>query len=145
VAEKLGIPVRTVRDWPADNRNGELLDEIVPLWPNISSARQFTSDHAHEALQTLVSLMRTTKDERVRLEVTTTLLALAGVRPSNIAGDEKPKTGEQQRPAVLLNLFLGGGEDRQIRVVDGQVREVGKPVRLAGEAIRQLAEPGSGA
>lgn len=144
VADKLGVSVHTVRDWLADNRNGELLDEIVPLWPNIGSARQFASEHAQEALQTLVTLMRTTKNERVRLEATTTLLALAGVRPANVASDEKPQTGEQQRPAVLLNLFLGGGEDRQIRVVDGQVREVGKPVRLAGEVIRQISEPGSG-
>jgi hypothetical protein len=40
VAEKLGIPVRTVREWLCDNRNATLLDEIVPLWPNIGSARQ---------------------------------------------------------------------------------------------------------
>ncbi len=64
VAEKLGIPVRTVRDWLADNRNGELLDELVPLWPNIGSARQFASEHAQEALETLVSLMRSTKIPR---------------------------------------------------------------------------------
>lgn len=31
VAEKLCIPVRTVRNWLADNANDELLDEIVPL------------------------------------------------------------------------------------------------------------------
>ena len=65
------------------------------------------------------------------------LPTLAGMRPANVASDEKAPTGEQQRPAVLLNLFLGG-EDRQIRVVDGHVTDTGKPVRLAGEAIRQL-------
>ncbi len=143
VAEKLGIPVRTVRDWLSDNSNGELLDEIVPLWPNIGSARQFASEHAQEALQTLVSLMRSTKNERVRLEATTTLLALAGVRPAHIATDEKPTTSEQQRPAVLLNLFLGGGQTGQIQVIEGKVLDGAKPVRLAAETIRQLAEPGS--
>lgn len=35
VADKLGIPVRTVRDWLADNANGKLLDEIVPLWQKL--------------------------------------------------------------------------------------------------------------
>ena len=35
------VPVRTVREWLADNNtNAKLLDEIVPLWPNIGSARQ---------------------------------------------------------------------------------------------------------
>lgn len=144
VAEKLGVSVHTVRDWLADNRNGDLLDEIVPLWPNIGSARQFASEHAHEALQTLVSLMRTTKNERVRLEATMTLLGLAGVRPSHIATDEKPQTGEQQRPAVLLNLFLGGGQTGHIEVIEGKLSEAGKPVRIAGEVIRQIAEPGPG-
>lgn len=144
VAEKLGVSVHTVRDWLADNRNGELLDEIVPLWPNIGTARQFASEHAQEALQTLVSLMRTTKNERVRLEATTTLLGLAGVRPANIAGDEKSQTGEQQRPAVLLNLFLGGGQTGHIQVIEGKLPEAGKPVRIAGEVIKAISEPGSG-
>jgi hypothetical protein len=31
------------------------------------------------------------------------------------------------------------------RVVEGEARAVGKPVRLAGDAIRAIAEPGSGA
>jgi len=143
VAEKLGIPVRTVRDWLADNRNGKLLDELVPLWPNIGSARQFASEHAQEALETLVSLMRSTKNERVRLEATTTLLALAGVRPAHITSDEKPQTSEQQRPAVLLNLFLDGGQTEHIQVIEGQVTNTDKPVRIAGEVIRQIAEPTS--
>jgi hypothetical protein len=54
VAEKLGIPVRTVREWLADNHNAELLDDIVPLWPNMAGARQYTSDRVPEALRTLV-------------------------------------------------------------------------------------------
>ena len=144
VAEKLNLPVRTVREWLADNSNGELLDEIVPLWPNIGSARQYASEHVQEALQTMVELMRSGKSEKVRMDAAATLLALAGVRPVDGAMEEKPAQGEaQQRPAVLLNLFLGGGSE-PVRVVDGQARVVGKPVRLAGEAIRQLAEPGSG-
>jgi hypothetical protein len=57
--------------------------------------------------------------------------------------EEKPAQGEAQRPAVLLNLFLGGGSE-PVRVVDGEARPVGKPIRLAGEAIRAIAEPGSG-
>ncbi len=67
---------------------------------------------------------------------------LTGVRPVDGAVEEKPAQGEAQRPAVLLNLFLGGGSE-PVRVVDGQARPAGKPVRLAGEAIRQIEEPGS--
>jgi hypothetical protein len=112
------------------------------MWPNIGSARQFASEHVQEALQTMVELMRAGKSEKVRMDAAATLLALAGVRPVEGAVEEKPAQGETQRPAVLLNLFLGGGSE-PVRVVDGQARPVGKPVRLAGEAIRQLAEPGS--
>ncbi len=112
------------------------------MWPNIGSARQFASEHVQEALQTMVELMRAGKSEKVRMDAAATLLALAGVRPVDRAVEEKPTQGEAQRPAVLLNLFLGGGSE-PVRVVDGQARDVGKPVRLAGEAIRQLAEPGS--
>ena len=137
------VPVRTVREWFGDNHNAELLDEIVPLWPNIGSARQFASDHVQEALQTMVELMRSGKSEKVRMDAAATLLALAGVRPVDGAVEEKPAQGETQRPAVLLNLFLGGGSE-PVRVIEGEARPVGKPVRLAGEAIRQLAEPGSG-
>jgi hypothetical protein len=143
VADKLGIPVRTVREWFGDNRNAELLDETVPLWPNIGSARQFASDHVQEALQTVADLIRAGKSEKMRMDAAATLLALAGVRPTDGAVEEKTAQGETQRPAVLLNLFLGGGSE-PVRVVDGQARAVGKPVRLAGEAIRHLAEPGSG-
>ena len=56
--------------------------------------------------------MRSAKSEKVRLDVTTTLLALAGVRPADGVEEENPPGAEQQRPAVLLNLFLGGGEDK---------------------------------
>jgi hypothetical protein len=44
------------------------------------------------------------------LYATTTLLALAGVRPAEGVEEEKPASLEQQRPAVLLNLFLGSSE-----------------------------------
>jgi hypothetical protein len=66
------------------------------------------------------------------------------VRPSHIASEEKPQTGESQRPAVLLNLFLGGGGGTPIRVVEAQTRDAGAPVRIAGEVIRVISEPGSG-
>lgn len=148
VAEKLGIPVATVRDWLADHRNGELLDEIVPLWPNIGSARQFASGHVPEALQMLAKLMRSSKSEKVRLEAASTLLALAGVRPPHDGEEEKATASKPQRPAVLLNLFLGGGQGEPVRIVEGQARAVPAdagiaPVRLAGEVVRTLAEPGS--
>ncbi len=58
------------------------------------------------------------------------------MRPADGVEEEKPAGSEQQRPAVLLNLFLGGGEDKPIRVIEGQAREVGAPVRLAGEAVQ---------
>ena len=120
VAEKLGISAGLVRQWLADNHNAELLDEIVPLWPNIGSARQYASNHVPEALQNLVELMRSAKSEKVRLDATTTLLALAGVRPTERVEEEKPASLEQQRPAVLLNLFLGSSEQpiRTVSVVD---------------------------
>lgn len=140
VADKLGIPVRTVREWLADNRNARLLDEMVPLWPNMAEARQYASDHVPEALRTIVELMRSAKSEKVRLDATTTLLALAGVRPAEEAEEEKPAESEQNRPAVLLNLFLGGGKE-PVQVIEGQAREMGKPVRLAGEMIRAIPEP----
>ncbi len=57
------VPVRTVREWLCDNNNAKLLDEIVPLWPNIGSARQYASDHVPEALRTIVELMRSAKSE----------------------------------------------------------------------------------
>ncbi len=87
--------------------------------------------------------MRSAKSEKVRLDATTTLLALAGVRPADGVEEEKPAGSEQQRPAVLLNLFLGGGEDKPIRVIEGQARRRCAPVRLAGEVVRAIAEPGS--
>ena len=87
--------------------------------------------------------MRSAKSEKVRLDVTTTLLALAGVRPADGVEEEKPSGIEQQRPAVLLNLFLGGGDEKPLRVIEGQAREMGAPVRLAGEVVRAIAEPGS--
>ena len=62
-----------MREWFGDNRNAELLDEIVPLWPNIGSARQFASDHVQEALQTMVELMRSGKSEKVRMDAAATL------------------------------------------------------------------------
>ena len=86
--------------------------------------------------------MRSAKSEKVRLDATTTLLALAGVRPAEGVEEEKPAGSEQQRPAVLLNLFLGGGDAKPIRVIEGQARATSAPVRLAEEAIRAVAEPG---
>ena len=116
--------MRTVREWLCDNNNAKLLDEIVPLWPNIGSARQYASDHVPEALRTIVELMRSAKSEKVRLDATTTLLALAGVRPAEGVEEEKPAGVEQQRPAVLLNLFLGSSEQpiRTVSVVDVRLR-----------------------
>ena len=143
VSEKLGIPVRTVREWLCANNNAKLLDEIVPLWPNIGSARQYSSDHVQEALRTNVQLMGSAKSEKWRLDATTSRLGLAGGRPVEGVKEEKPTGAEQQRPAVLLNLVLGGGEDRPIRGIEGQAREVGAPVRLAGEVVRAIAEPGA--
>ena len=72
-----------------------------------------------------------------------TWLGSCGVRPADGVEDEKPAGSEQQRSAVLLNLFLGGGDVRPIRVIEGQAREVGAQVRLAGEMVRRIAEPGS--
>lgn len=74
-----------MRKWLADNRNARLLNEIVPLWPHMGSARQYTSDHVPDALQSLAELMGNTKSEKMRLDATRTLLALAGVRTADSA------------------------------------------------------------
>ena len=80
----------------------------------------------------------------MRLDATRTLLALAGVRPADDAGEERAASDlQQQRPAVLLNLFVGGGEDKGIQVIDGEARGTGNPIRLAGEVVKALAGPGS--
>ena len=78
-----------------------------------------------EALRTIVELMRSAKSEKVRLDATTTLLALAGVRPADGVEEEKPV----------------GGEDKSICVIESQARAAGAPVRLAGEVARAIAEP----
>ncbi len=109
-----------------------------------AGARQFASEHVPEALQVLVELMRNAKSEKARLDAAMTLLALAGVRPADSI-EEKSAEGEKtERPAVLLNLFLGGSQE-PIQVIDGEAREITmeKPVRLAGEAVRALSKPGS--
>ena len=93
-----------------------------------------------KTLQTIVELMRSPKGEKVRSDATTTLMTLAGVRPAAGVEEEKP-AGTQQQPAVLLNLFLGG-EDKPILVIEGKAREVSAPVRLAGEVVKAIAEPG---
>ena len=53
-------------------------------------------------------------------------------RPADGVEEKKPAGGEQQRPAVFLNLFLGGGEDRPIREIEGQARGVGAAVPFGG-------------
>ena len=141
VAEKLGVSVHTVKSWLSDNANAEILDEIVPLWPNIGSARQYASEHVQEALETLVGIMRSSRSDPMRLQAANTLLALAGVRAPT-GEEDKSSSDDKKPPAVLLNLFLGGSKE-PIQVVDGEVREIKieKPVRLADAVIRALPEP----
>ena len=47
--------------------------------------------HVLEALRTFVELMRSAKSEKVRLDATTTLLALAGVRPAEVLRKRSPQ------------------------------------------------------
>lgn len=54
-------------------------------------------------------------------------------RPADGVEEEMAGGTEQQWPAVLLNLFLGGDEDKPIRVIEDQASEVGAPVWLAGK------------
>lgn len=122
VAEKIGVPVRTVREWLSDDSNAEILDEIVPLWPNMVEARQYASSYVDAALKTIVSVMTTSKSDPVRLQAAQIVLGLAGVKPPKENEDTKNE-GDGKRPAVLLNLFLGGGQER-IEVVDGEAREI---------------------
>lgn len=122
VAQKLGIPERTVAGWLRDNANGELLDEIVPLWPNMAEARSVASAHVPAALATIASIMQNGKTDGIRLTAAKTLLELAGVRAPK-EGEEAKQEGEGKRPAVLLNLFLGGGQE-PIQIVEGEAREI---------------------
>ena len=39
IAEAMGLSPDTVETWLADPDNAYLLDEIVPLWPNLGGAR----------------------------------------------------------------------------------------------------------
>ena len=75
-----------------------------------------------------------------RLEAAKFLLALAGVRPSDQYEPEPESAVEQKRPAVLLNLFLGGSPEKDIRVIDGEARSP-TPSRIAGAAIAALGVP----
>ena len=119
MAEKLGIPAGLVRQWLADNHNAELLDEIVPLWPNIGSARQYAKSRAGSIAEPrrIDALSQEREGAPGRHDYP---VALAGVRPTEGVEEEKPASLEQQRPAVLLNLFLGSSEQpiRTVSVVD---------------------------
>jgi hypothetical protein len=56
------------------------------------------------------------------MEAAQVILNLAGVKAPT-GKEEKEADGETKRPAVLLNLFLGGtGEP--VQIVDGKVREI---------------------
>lgn len=148
IAEEMELSPDTVETWLADPDNAHLLDEIVPLWPNLGGAREFASEQVIESLTVIRDVMRGSMPEtkpKDRLEAAKFLLALAGVRPSDQVQPEPAPTVEQKRPAVLLNLFLGGSPEKDIRVIDGEVRPA-TPSRIAGAAIAALglSEPGSG-
>lgn len=122
IAEKFGLSVPTVRWWIKDDANAELLEQVTPIWQNVGSGRQFATDHLPEALQVILDTMRTTKSEKRRMEAAQVILNLAGVKAPT-GKEEKEVDGETKRPAVLLNLFLGGtGEP--VQIVDGKVREI---------------------
>lgn len=136
VAEKLNIPVRTVREWLADRDNSDILDEIVPLWPNTVASRQYASGHVKEALETIATVMKTSKSDSVKLQAAQILLGLAGVRPPK-EDESVGEGGEGKRPAVLLNLFLGGGQE-PVQIIDGEAREL---PRVRVETSPQLSGP----
>lgn len=122
VAEKLGLSSATVKKWLADNQNIELLDEITPIWQNVSSGRQVATEHLPEAFQVIIDTMRKSKSEKLRLEAAMIFLNLAGVKAPTGPADGKGE-GDGKRPAVLLNLFLGGtGEP--VQIVNGEAREI---------------------
>lgn len=138
VALDMGLPVSTVRTWLADNSNAEILNEIVPLWPNVGSARQYASAHVQQALETIVGVMNDPKGNAMaKVNAANFILALAGVRPTD--GDDEKPAEDGAKPAVLLNLYLGGGEVvpniRVERVVDAEYREL---PRLADAATKML-------
>ena len=115
IAEAMGLSPDTVETWLADPDNAYLLDEIVPLWPNLGGAREFASEQVIESLTAIRDVMRGSLPgvkAKDRLEAAKFLLALAGVRPSDQYEPEPESAVEQKRPAVLLNLFLGGSPKR---------------------------------
>lgn len=122
LAEQFGMSVSTIRSWIKDNGNAELLEEITPIWQNVGSGREFATKHLPEAMQVVVDTMRTSKSEKLRMEAAMVIFQLAGVKAPTGKEEEKAD-GEAKRPAVLLNLFLGGtGEP--VQIVDGEVREI---------------------
>jgi hypothetical protein len=134
LAAKYGMSVSTIRSWIKDNSNAELLEEITPVWQNVGSGRQFATDHLPEALQVIVDTMRTSKSEKLRMDAAAMILQLAGVKAPTGKEEEKAD-GEAKRPAVLLNLFLGGtGEP--VQIVDGKVREI----RVEKPEVMELEE-----
>lgn len=123
LAEKFGMSVATIRSWIKDNANAELLDEITPVWQNEGSGREFATAHLPEAMQVVLNTMRSAKNERLRYEAAMTILNLAGVKAPTGKDDNAADGESKQRPAVLLNLFLGGtGEP--VQIVDGKAREI---------------------
>ena len=122
LAAQFGMSVSTIRSWIKDNSNADLLEEITPIWQNVGSGREFATKYLPEALQVIIDTMRTTKSEKIRMDAAMIVLQLAGVKAPTGKEEEKAD-GETKRPAVLLNLFLGGtGEP--VQIVDGKVREI---------------------
>ena len=134
IAEKFGMSVATVRSWIKDNSNAELLEEITPIWQNVGSGREFATNHLAEAMQVVVDTLRTSKNEKLRMDAAQLIFQLAGVKAPTGKEEEKAD-GEAKRPAVLLNLFLGGtGEP--VQIVDGKVREI----RVEKPEVMELEE-----
>jgi hypothetical protein len=125
VAKKMDLPVRTIQSWFADDSIGELVKHVVPVWQNTQSAHMWASEHWIEALENVLKVMRSTKSDAARLQAASIIMGLAGV--TNPKGDvEREEKGEQKRPPVLVNLFVGGAPvgGAAPEIVDAEVRQL---------------------
>ena len=130
VAEKLGVSVHTVKSWLSDNANAEILDEIVPLWPNRPPT--YASEHVQEALETLVGIMRSSRSDPMRLQAANTLLALAGAP----GPDRRGRQVEQRRQEAARPCCSTCSWEEAKSLSRGRWRGAGDQDREAGKAGR---------
>ena len=128
----MNLSVDTVESWLTDPDNARFLDEIIPLCPNIGSAREFASKQV-EAILRRVADIALGKHPQARaadeLRAGEFLLAIAGVRASDVASQEPFK--EILSAPVNVNVVIGAMPATYPDVIDGEARLVDGKLRSA--------------